>query len=108
MRPLHFNTFNRVLVELSEQGINFDEEVKGVALYLSLLTSWEVFLHDGNQQHIMTNETFSAILGEELQRRSNGHLSIDKIAEAHFTMECHREQVEIRVTEQEKETIDND
>ena len=39
----HINTFSRVLSELSSQGINFEEEVKALALLSSLLVSWEVF-----------------------------------------------------------------
>ena len=39
----HINTFIRVLSELSSQGINFEEEVKALALLSSLPTSWEVF-----------------------------------------------------------------
>ena len=39
----HINTFSRVLSELSSQGINFEEEVKALALLSSLPTSWEVF-----------------------------------------------------------------
>ena len=39
----HINTFNRVLSELSSQGINFEEEVKALALLSSLPASWEVF-----------------------------------------------------------------
>ena len=39
----HINTFSRVLSEPSSQGINFEEKVKALALFLSLLASWEVF-----------------------------------------------------------------
>ena len=39
----HINTFSRVLSELSSQGINFEEEVKALALLSSLPASWEVF-----------------------------------------------------------------
>ena len=35
----HINTFSRVLSELSSQGINFEEEVKALALLSSLLVS---------------------------------------------------------------------
>ena len=37
------NTFSQVLSELSSQGINFEEEVKALALLSSLPASWEVF-----------------------------------------------------------------
>ena len=40
----HINTFSRVLFELSSQGINFEEEVKALALLSSLPTSWEVLV----------------------------------------------------------------
>ena len=39
----HTNTFYWVLSKLSSQGINFEEEVKALALLSSLPTSWEVF-----------------------------------------------------------------
>ena len=39
----HVNTFSRVLIKLSSQGLNFEEEVKTLALLSSLPTSWEVF-----------------------------------------------------------------
>ena len=35
----HINTFSRVLSKLSSQGINFEEEVKALALLSSLLVS---------------------------------------------------------------------
>ena len=39
----HINTFSRVLSKLFSQGINFEEEVKSLALLWRLPTSWEVF-----------------------------------------------------------------
>ena len=39
----HINTFNLVLSKLSSQGINFEEDVKALALLSSLLASWDVF-----------------------------------------------------------------
>ena len=39
----HINTFSRVVLELSSQGINFEEEVKALALLSSFRTRWEVF-----------------------------------------------------------------
>ena len=38
----HINTFSRVFSKVSSQGINFEEEVKALALS-SLPVSWEVF-----------------------------------------------------------------
>ena len=35
----HINTFNRMLAKLSSQGLNFDEEIKALALLSSLLAS---------------------------------------------------------------------
>ena len=37
------NTFSLVLSQFSSQGINFEEEVKALALLSSLIVSWEVF-----------------------------------------------------------------
>ena len=39
----HVKTLIRVLTELSSQGLNFEEEIKALALLSSLPMSWEVF-----------------------------------------------------------------
>ena len=39
----HISTLSRVLAELSLQQLYFEEEIKALALHLSLLASWEVF-----------------------------------------------------------------
>ena len=43
MATSHINTFSRVLSKLSSQGINFEEEVKVLALLSSLSASWQLF-----------------------------------------------------------------
>ena len=39
----HVNTINRILTEVAPHNLNFDEEVKALALQSSLPTSWDVF-----------------------------------------------------------------
>ena len=82
---LYINTFNQVLAELSSQGLDFKEEIKALALLLSLLTSWEVFYTTATNgsMKLMLDEAIKQILLEDLQRKSKGH-TIKNNAEAHF------------------------
>ena len=74
----HINTFSQVLFELSSQGINFDEEVKALALLLSLSASWEVFCTTFANNFPKLNLDKTA--------KSMG-LTIDESAEAHYSIE---------------------
>ena len=62
----HINTFSRVLSELSSQGINFEEEVKALALLSSLPASWEVFCttFSNNCLNLNLDETIGQVLTE--------------------------------------------
>ena len=84
----HINTFNRVLAELSSQGLNFEEEVKALALLSSLLASWEVFCTTFANSCLKLNldETIGQVLSEDIRRKSMG-LTIDELAEAHNSTE---------------------
>ena len=75
-----------MLVELSSQGLNFEEEIKALALLLSLLTSWEVFYTTATNgsMKLMLDEAIKQILLEDLQRKSMG-LTIDDNVDAHFS-----------------------
>ena len=42
-RNLYINNFSRMLVELSSQGLIFEEEIKALTLLSNLPVSWEVF-----------------------------------------------------------------
>ena len=83
----HINTFSWVLSDLSYQGINFEEEVKALALLLSLLTSSEVFCltFANNCPKQNLDETIGQVLTEDIQRKSMG-LTIES-AEAYYSTE---------------------
>ena len=97
----HINTFSRVLSEISSQGINFEEEVKALALLSSLPASWEVFCTTfaNNCPKLNRDETIGQVLTEDIRRKSMG-LTIDESAEAHNSTEsidrfnCSRKQAE--------------
>ena len=74
----HINTFSRVLSELSYQRINFEEEVKALALLSSLPASSEVFCttFTKNCPKLNLDETIGKVLTEEIRRKSIG-LTID-------------------------------
>ena len=84
----HINTFSRVLSELSSQGINFEEEVKALALLSSLPASWEVFCTTfaNNCPKLNLDETIGQVLTEDIRRKSMG-LTIDESAEAHNSID---------------------
>ena len=84
----HVNTFNRVLTELVSQNLNFDEEVKALALLSSLPASWDVFcttITNGSAK-LTLDDTLGQELSEELRRKSLG-LSVEDTAEAHYSEE---------------------
>ena len=88
MATSHINTFSQVLDELSSQCLNFEEEIKALALLSSLLASWKVFymkFTNSSEKQTM-DETIRMILSEDIQRRSM-ELSIDDSLEAHFSLE---------------------
>ena len=65
----HINIFNWVLAELSSQGLNFDEEIKALALLPSLPTSWDVFcttITNGSSK-LTLDEAIMMILAEDIQ-----------------------------------------
>ena len=74
----HTNTFYWVLSKLSSQGINFEEEVKALALLSSLPASSEVFCttFTKNCPKLNLDETIGKVLTEEIRRKSIG-LTID-------------------------------
>ena len=80
----HIKTLSRVLSELSSQGINFEKEVKSLALPLSLPESWEVFCttFGNNCPKLNLDETIGQVLTEDIRRKSMG-LTIDDSIEAH-------------------------
>ena len=65
----HINTFSRVLSELSSQGINFEEEVKALALLSSIPASWEVFymIFANNYLKLNWDETIGQVLREDIR-----------------------------------------
>ena len=84
----HINIFSPVLFELSSQGINFEEEVKSLALLLSLLTSWEVFCmtFTNNRPKLNLDEMIGQVLTNDIRRKSMG-LTINDSAKAHHSTE---------------------
>ena len=64
----HINTFNRVLFELSSQGIGFEEEVKARALLSTLPASWEVFCMTfaNSIPRLNPDETIGQILTQDI------------------------------------------
>ena len=84
----HINTFNRVLAELSSQGLNFEEEVKALALLSSLPASWEIFCTTFANTCLKLNldETIGQVLTEDIRRKSMG-LTVDESVEAHNSSE---------------------
>ena len=80
----HINTFSWVLSELSSQEINFEEEVKALALLSSLPASWEVFCttFTNSCPKLNLEETIGQVLPEDIRRKSMG-LTIDESTEAH-------------------------
>ena len=85
----HINTFSRVLWQLSSQGINFEEEVKALALLSSLPTSWEVFCTTYANRWLILNldETIDQVFTEDIWRKSMG-LTIDELAKSHHSTCC--------------------
>ena len=84
----HINTFNRVLTELASQNLNFDEEVKALALLSSLPASMDVFcttVTNGLAKRTL-DDMLGQVLSEELRRKSLG-LSVEDTAEAHYSEE---------------------
>ena len=57
----HINTFSWVLTKLSSQSLNFEEEVKALALHSSLPDKLGSILHDRHQQ---LDEAIRAVLLE--------------------------------------------
>ena len=84
----HINTFSRVLSKLSSQGINFEEEVKALALLLSLRVTWEVFgtTFANNCPKLNLDKTICQVLTEDIRQKSMG-ITIDDSAEAHNSTE---------------------
>ena len=84
----HINTFCQVLLELSSQGINFEEEVKALALLSSLPTSWEVFCTTfaNNCPKVNMERNTEQVLIEDIRWKSMG-LTIDESTEAHHLTE---------------------
>ena len=84
----HINTFSRVLFELSSQGINFEEEVKALALLSSLPEIWVVLCTTfaNIRPNLNLEETVSQVLTEDIWRKSMG-LTIDELGEAHYLTE---------------------
>ena len=60
----YVNTFSRVLIELSLQGLNFEEEIKALTLLSSLPIRWEVFCMTitNNSTKLMLDEAIGQIL----------------------------------------------
>ena len=65
----HRNTFSQVLSKLSSQVINFEEEVKALALLSSLSASWEVFytMFANNCLNLYLDQMVGQILLEDIQ-----------------------------------------
>ena len=84
----HINTFSRVLSELSSEGMNFEEEVKAIALLLSLPASWEVFCTTfaNSCPKLNLDETIGQVLTKDIRRKSMG-ITIDDLAKAHNSTE---------------------
>ena len=84
----HITTFNRVLSDLSSQGINFEKEVKALTLLSSLPVSCEVLLTTfaNNCPKLNLDETIGQVLTEDIRRKSMG-LTIDESAQAHNSTE---------------------
>ena len=94
----HINTFSRVLSELSSQGINFEEEVKALALLSSFIRSKSMGLTidelAGTHYTTFANsclklnfdETIGQVLTEDIRWISMG-LTIGESAEAYHSTE---------------------
>ncbi|KAH0687852.1 hypothetical protein KY285_018422 [Solanum tuberosum] len=72
----HINDFQGVLDQLSEMGVNFDDEIQGLWLLNTLPDSWET-LHVSLTKFVpggkMTMEyAKSGVLNEEVRRKSQG------------------------------------
>ena len=74
LATIHVNMFNRILTELAPQNLNFEEEVKALALLSSLPTSWEVFCASvaNNSPKVTLKETMGMALSKEIQRKFLG------------------------------------
>ena len=70
----HLNSCNQVWFELSSKVIHFKEELKALALLLSLSPSWEVFYttFTNSSTRLNLNETIGQILKEDIRRKSMG------------------------------------
>ena len=83
----HINTFSRVLAERSSQRVNFEEEIKALALLSSLSASWEVFYTTvtNSSPKLTLDETIGIVLSEDIRRRSMG-LTINNSTEAYYSI----------------------
>ena len=80
--------FSRVLSKLSSQGINFEEEVKALALLSSLPTSWEVFCTTfaNSCPKLNLDEVIGQVLTKDIRRQLVG-IIINDSAKAHNSTE---------------------
>ena len=81
----HINTFSRVLSELSSQGINFEEEMKALALLSSLPASWKVFCTTfaNSCPKLNLDEAINQVLTKDIRRKSMGLTIDNESAKAH-------------------------
>ena len=88
MRESDIVTSSQVLSELSSQGINFEEEVKDLALLSSLPASWEVFYTSfvNNYPNLSLDETIGQVFTKDIWQKLMG-LTIDNSVEAHHSTE---------------------
>ena len=82
----HINTFSQQFAELSSEGLNFEEEIKALAVLLSLPASWEVFyaMFTNSSLKLSLDEAIGTILSGDIRRRLMG-LCIDDSVEAEFS-----------------------
>ena len=70
----HLNEFNIIFLQLTAQGLNFDEEVRCIFLLCSLPSSWDTFCtavsNSAPTIGLVFNDVIGNLLTEEIRRKS--------------------------------------
>jgi hypothetical protein len=79
----HLNTFQRIINQLAEMGIKFDDEVQGLCFLGTLSDSWETFrmsLFNSAPNGVINMDLVkSSVLNEEMRRKSQGTSSQSEV-----------------------------
>ena len=76
----HINDFNTVTSQLSSVGVNFDDEVRALLFLCSFPKSWNGLVmsisnYVSGSSTLKFDDVVSAILSEEMRRKSSGETS---------------------------------